>query len=51
MVDHKQIAVDWAARGFSCELWVDPPGQPLLKMDTAAKPSDRKSRMKSVGPI
>jgi len=27
MVDHKQIDADWAARGFSCELWVDPPGQ------------------------
>ena len=21
------IAKDWAARGFSCELWIDPPGQ------------------------
>jgi hypothetical protein len=21
------VAADWAARGFSCELWVDPPGQ------------------------
>lgn len=21
------IAKDWAARGFSCGLWVDPPGQ------------------------
>jgi mannose-6-phosphate isomerase-like protein (cupin superfamily) len=21
------IQLDWAARGFSCELWVDPPGQ------------------------
>ena len=27
MIDHKQIATDWAARGFSCEFWVDPPGQ------------------------
>jgi quercetin dioxygenase-like cupin family protein len=21
------IAADWAARGFSCDLWTDPPGQ------------------------
>jgi mannose-6-phosphate isomerase-like protein (cupin superfamily) len=21
------IAADWAARGFSCDLWMDPPGQ------------------------
>ena len=27
MFDHKQIAADWAARDFSRELWVDPPGQ------------------------
>jgi quercetin dioxygenase-like cupin family protein len=27
MIDHAQIAADWAARGFSCELWVDVPGQ------------------------
>ena len=27
MMDHKQIAAGWAARGFSCEIWVDPPGQ------------------------
>ena len=27
MKDHEQIASDWAARGFSCELWTDPPGQ------------------------
>ncbi len=27
MIDHKQIATDWAVRGFSCEIWVDPPGQ------------------------
>lgn len=25
--DRKQIAKHWATRGFSCELWVDPPGQ------------------------
>jgi mannose-6-phosphate isomerase-like protein (cupin superfamily) len=22
-----KIAADWAARGFSCDLWTDPPGQ------------------------
>ena len=22
-----QIAADWKSRGFSCELWTDPPGQ------------------------
>lgn len=22
-----RIETDWAARGFSCELWTDPPGQ------------------------
>ena len=27
MVDHEQISADWAARGFSCDLWTDPPGQ------------------------
>jgi quercetin dioxygenase-like cupin family protein len=29
MVETKRATVtaDWAARGFSCELWVDPPGQ------------------------
>jgi mannose-6-phosphate isomerase-like protein (cupin superfamily) len=26
-VDRAQIAKDWRARGFSCDLWVDPPGQ------------------------
>lgn len=26
-VDRLQIAKDWRARGFSCGLWVDPPGQ------------------------
>jgi quercetin dioxygenase-like cupin family protein len=25
--DREQIAADWEARGFSCELWTDPPGQ------------------------
>jgi quercetin dioxygenase-like cupin family protein len=27
MIDRQQIAPDWAARGFSCDLWNDPPGQ------------------------
>ena len=27
MNSQHQIADDWAARGFSCELWTDPPGQ------------------------
>ncbi len=27
MTDRKKIAADWAARGFSCDLWTDPPGQ------------------------
>ena len=26
-LDRAQIAKDWRARGFSCDLWVDPPGQ------------------------
>ncbi len=26
-IDREQIAADWAARGFGCELWVDPAGQ------------------------
>lgn len=25
--DRTQIADDWKSRGFSCELWTDPPGQ------------------------
>jgi quercetin dioxygenase-like cupin family protein len=25
--NRKQIAADWAKRGFSCDLWTDPPGQ------------------------
>ncbi len=24
---HPKIAVDWASRGFSCDLWTDPQGQ------------------------
>lgn len=27
MVDRAKVAADWAGRGFSCDLWVDPPGQ------------------------
>lgn len=27
MIDRQQIATDWAARGFSCDLWIDAPGQ------------------------
>lgn len=23
----QRITRDWAARGFSCELWIDPPGE------------------------
>lgn len=23
----KEVSDNWAARGFSCDLWVDPPGQ------------------------
>lgn len=23
----QDISTDWKSRGFSCELWVDPPGQ------------------------
>jgi mannose-6-phosphate isomerase-like protein (cupin superfamily) len=26
-LDRARIAKDWQARGFSCGLWVDPPGQ------------------------
>jgi mannose-6-phosphate isomerase-like protein (cupin superfamily) len=27
MTDRERIAADWAAKGFSCDLWTDPPGQ------------------------
>ena len=27
MTNRQQIAADWTARGFSCDLWVDAPGQ------------------------
>jgi quercetin dioxygenase-like cupin family protein len=26
-LNQQQVSSDWAARGFSCGLWVDPPGQ------------------------
>ena len=26
-IDRETIAADWASRGFSCGVWVDPPGQ------------------------
>ena len=26
-VDQEAVAREWLARGFSCDLWVDPPGQ------------------------
>ncbi len=25
--EHSTIAHDWEARGFSCSVWIDPPGQ------------------------
>ena len=27
MLNRDQIEQDWAERGFSCDLWIDPPGQ------------------------
>lgn len=26
-MDREAIARDWRARGFSCDIWTDPPGQ------------------------
>jgi quercetin dioxygenase-like cupin family protein len=26
-INRQDISGDWADRGFSCDLWVDPPGQ------------------------
>jgi quercetin dioxygenase-like cupin family protein len=26
-IDREQVASDWAERGFSCDLWTDPPGR------------------------
>ena len=27
MIDRDRIQAEWAARGFSCDLWIDPPGR------------------------
>lgn len=27
MTDRQQIPADWASRGFSCDVWTDPPGR------------------------
>jgi quercetin dioxygenase-like cupin family protein len=27
LIDREAVAREWAERGFSCGLWVDPPGQ------------------------
>jgi hypothetical protein len=27
MIDQQRISAEWASRGFSCEVWTDPPGQ------------------------
>jgi quercetin dioxygenase-like cupin family protein len=26
-IDQEQVAANWAKRGFSCDLWIDSPGQ------------------------
>ena len=26
-IDRDKVAADWAKRGFSCDLWIDPPGK------------------------
>ena len=26
-IDPEEVARDWSGRGFTCDLWVDPPGQ------------------------
>lgn len=26
-VDEQSVAANWKSRGFSCDLWIDPPGQ------------------------
>jgi mannose-6-phosphate isomerase-like protein (cupin superfamily) len=26
-IDQERVAADWAKRGFSCDLWIDEPGQ------------------------
>lgn len=30
MVNQDKVAAQWKSRGFSCDLWVDPPGQEWL---------------------
>ena len=27
MIDRDRIQAEWTARGFSCDLWIDPPGR------------------------
>lgn len=27
MIDRERVQADWNARGFSCDIWTDPPGQ------------------------
>ena len=27
VIDPEKVAADWGNRGFSCDVWVDPPGQ------------------------
>ena len=27
MIDRDRIAAEWGTRGFSCDLWIDAPGQ------------------------
>jgi mannose-6-phosphate isomerase-like protein (cupin superfamily) len=27
VIDQQAVASDWSARGFGCDLWIDPPGQ------------------------
>ena len=26
-IDFEKVAAHWAAQGYSCDLWIDPPGQ------------------------
>jgi len=26
-IDREKIAKDWISRGFTCDLWIDPPGE------------------------
>jgi len=44
-IDREQVAADWAVRGFSCELWVDPPGQRWEDFTHAADELTRISQM------